>query len=124
MSTEIERLEKDKDRILETIKFWQDTFKHLTTLCSGAIVVLAAFLDKSGNPPKLWLVGTTFALLIICIISSAIALVFLSKAHMRIAIGGEVTTNLLKLVFNCELVSILSFILALTALTIFVIERY
>jgi hypothetical protein len=109
---------------LDTIKFWQDTFKHLTTLSSGAIVILAAFLDKSGNPPKLWLVSVIFGLLIISVISSATALFYLSLAHMSVSISAGNSYRSMKSVSICEIISITSFVFALGALIIFVVERF
>ena len=116
--------EKVKDRILDTIKFWQDTFKHLTTLSSGAIIILATFLDKNGNPPKLWLVGAIFALLIVSVISSVAALIWLSLAHMGIAMSGGNPHRSMKAVSICEIIGVASFILALVALAVFVVGKF
>jgi hypothetical protein len=116
--------EKTKDRIIDTIKFWQDTFKHLTTLSSGAIIILATFLDKGRNPPKVSLVAVIFALLIISVISSVAALVWLSLAHMGISVGGGNPHRSLKFASFCEIISVAGFILALVALAIFVVGKF
>ena len=116
--------DKAKDRILDTIRFWQDTFKHLTTLSSGAIVILATFLDKSGNPSRLWLVGAIFALLILSVISSVVALVWLSLSHMGVVTGGGNPHRSMRLVSICEILSMASFILGLVALAVFVVSRF
>jgi hypothetical protein len=41
--------EQRQKNLIEAIKIKTDYFKHLTTLCTGSIVVSAAFVDKLGS---------------------------------------------------------------------------
>jgi hypothetical protein len=74
---------KDKQK-LEGFKLDHDTYKHLTTLSTGAILILATFLEKFFQQPKYkFLVGVTLVSLIISTIGSVFAMV---------GISDEVTT--------------------------------
>ena len=63
--------EEQEKRSLEAAKLEYDAFKHLTTLSSGAVVVIAALMDKAfpGAAWK-WLAGASaVAFLVSCFFS-------------------------------------------------------
>lgn len=53
--------EEDREkRAVESHKLIYDVFKHLTTLSTGAVVLLATLLDKAPRDPGVrWLVGVS-----------------------------------------------------------------
>lgn len=107
----------------ETLKFWQDTLKHLTTLSSGAIVILSAFADKSVVTNNKGIAGLIFALLILSLVIAVVGLIYLSLAHMRLAIEGKPQINLIKIVSWYEAAGAFCFIWALILLAILVVSR-
>jgi len=110
-SSELEAFEKGAD-------YFYNTFKHLTTLSTGAILILATFLEKIFMNPT-WkcliaitlvsfLISTLFAVFTMMYISDAI-----SKISKRIMICIRVT----------YLISGICFILGILFLIIFVFRN-
>ena len=68
------------DYFFEAQKLGYDTVKHLTTLSSGTIIILATFLGDLFKVPE-WkiLVPCIFGLFTLSIILSIITMVFLFK---------------------------------------------
>ena len=62
-----------EERILESLKLDHDTFKHLTTISTGSILILATFVEKFFQNPE-WkeLIAFTFLSLMICTYTSVI----------------------------------------------------
>lgn len=59
----------------ESIKLLYDLFKHITTLSTGILLILIAFLEKLfQNPTAKFLVAISFACFTITIISSLITM--------------------------------------------------
>jgi hypothetical protein len=67
------------DRAIETSKFLADYLKHLTTLATGSIVVIATLLEKLFSKPQ-WKGAVITSLLgfMISVLSSAIVLTMLA----------------------------------------------
>src|SRR5688500_15628505 len=62
--------------LLESEKLYFDAMKHLTTLSSGSVLLLATFLEKfSKGPEWRWLLIATFCCFILSIISSVSSMV-------------------------------------------------
>lgn len=73
--------QENEDRILESLKLDHETFKHLTTVSTGSILILAAFLEKSFKEPELkWLIPLTFLALIVAAYTSVVQMFRISHA--------------------------------------------
>ena len=72
---------------MEGHKLDHDTYKHLTTLSTGTILILATFMEKFFQQPK-WriLIGAIFVNLMISVLASVIAMFCISY---DMAEGGE-----------------------------------
>ena len=66
-------LKNTEERTLESLKLDHDTFKHLTTISTGSILILATFIEKFfQNPNWKGLIAFTFVSLMICTYTSVI----------------------------------------------------
>ena len=83
MSVKPTRLKKetpeDERAFEEGSKLFHDTFKHLTTLSTGSVLLIATFFEKSNSPQwnilaRLSLIGFTIATL-----GSVLLMLFLAK---------------------------------------------
>ncbi len=64
----------------ESTKLLYDLFKHITTLSTGILLILIAFLEKLFQTPiAKFLVGISFACFTITIISSLITMAMLTQ---------------------------------------------
>jgi hypothetical protein len=72
MTKELEQKHKDE---IEGLKLFYDTFKHLTTLSTASLLLLATLLEKFFKAP-LWttLIGVTFFALIVSLVSALSAM--------------------------------------------------
>lgn len=101
-----------------------DSFKHLTTLSTGSILILATFLDKFFAGPE-WkiLIGVTFTFLAISIFLSVISMFlwafvpFLGKVPEQ----QEAATNTFAL---SACFSVLSFLLGITSFIFFALKNF
>jgi len=79
----------DKENINDARKMEYDSFKHLTTLCTGTLLLLAGFLDKLFSDPQwLALVTAVFICLMLSIASSVI-LMFVTSMEIRENVGWD-----------------------------------
>jgi hypothetical protein len=78
-STTSKKLTVRDNALQEGSKLYYDTFKHLTTLSTGSILLLATFLTDVFDAPE-WtnLIGWVFASFILSIVSSVIVMTSLS----------------------------------------------
>lgn len=75
----IENEERNLARLFRHDKLYFDFFKHLTTLNSGAILILVAFIEKIFDCPKpTWLLITLLAFFALSLISSTLMMLFIS----------------------------------------------
>jgi len=104
----------------ESAKLFYDFFKHVTTLATGTIVVLATFIEKIFKAP-IWLplVVITFFGLVVSLALALIAMFFMGK-HIRTPISNAETGRLINIILIC----ISSFFIALLCLTIFTIRNF
>lgn len=72
MTKDLEQKHKDE---IEGLKLFYDTFKHLTTLSTASLLLLATLLEKFFKAP-LWttLIGVTFFALIVSLVSALSAM--------------------------------------------------
>lgn len=65
----------------EGLKLHFDAVKHITTLCTGSILILVTFLEKLFTNPS-WkpLVGIAFGFLLFSIIGSLYAMLYIASA--------------------------------------------
>ena len=66
---------------LEGRKLFYDSLKHLTTLNTGSVLILAAFLERFFNRPE-WkfLVGVSFVGFAVSILSSVVGMTIVAMA--------------------------------------------
>jgi hypothetical protein len=72
MTEDLEQKHKDE---IEGLKLFYDTFKHLTTLSTASLLLLATLLEKFFKAP-LWtiLIGVTFFALIVSLVAALSAM--------------------------------------------------
>jgi len=70
---------KEKSWNIELIKLMYDYIKHITTLCTGSILIVVAFNERLAIQPS-WkgLLKTSLVLFIVSIVSASITLLGLS----------------------------------------------
>ena len=102
-----------------------DTCKHLTTLNTGSIVVLATFLEKFFPKPKdrEWdfLVAVVFSAFITSMVSSVATMLALSRNIFYLRDATETGTRT-GAVSVC--ISVAAFIAGIVALIVFVLKNY
>lgn len=103
-------------RRTESIKLQFDLYKHLTTLSTGAILLLAAFLEKLFKEPHgKWLVGVSMG----CFLLSTVGSVGL-MGERAVTMSGTVRTEEDIEFYNRRLrFTMLAYTIAVTALTTF-----
>jgi hypothetical protein len=102
----------------EGVKLLFDSFKHLTTLCTGSIVLSVAFLKSSVATLCFpFLAVTSLSLFFVSILSSMLILTLLAKIMGEEGLHGDITKQIFMV---SALVSCLSFLLAVLFLIIFV----
>ena len=109
---------------MEGRKLFYDALKHLTTLSTGSIILLATFLEKIfSNPECKILIGITFVGFAISIISTVVLMFIFSGLVARSdSLAGSDTppSKGISKIFNiCSIVSVASFVLAMLSLVIF-----
>ena len=107
----------DRDREVESDKLFFDGLKHLTTLDTGLIVVLATLLEKVFSSPKQsWLI-------FFCLLSLGFSL--FSCLWGMFSIGSKVQDGSMKsFVAPSVGLSFSGFLVALVALIVFVIINF
>lgn len=75
--------DNDGAKLLESLKLDHEAFKHLTTVSTGPILILAAFLEKLFPEPELkWLIPVTFLALIVAAYTSVVQMFRISHAEL------------------------------------------
>ncbi len=110
--------QENENRVLESLKLDHESFKHLTTVSTGSIVILAAFLEKLLNAPELkWLIPLTFLALIVAAYTSVVQMFRISHADVRAGqgMGSQRRKFPLVAILSCG-----SFLLGMLCLSVFV----
>jgi len=104
----------------ESHKLVYDIFKHITTLASGTIIVLATFIEKVFKTP-VWipLVVITFVGLILAVASALAAMTFMAKQ-----VRNPVVVDQAHWAVKATALCVGSFLMALICLTIFTIRNF
>jgi hypothetical protein len=103
-------------------KLIYDVFKHITTLSTGAILILVAFLEKFFKIPE-WkgLIAASFVGFILATISSVIAMIIIASSVLKSGRAGGTETKIGGLSI---LISIGSFISGVIVLVIFALKNF
>jgi hypothetical protein len=103
-------------------KLTYDVFKHLTTLSSGSIVLLATFLkDVFKTPQWKFLITIVFSSLIVCLISSVISMIMLADSIQKFGKPGNAGLNIGA---YSIIIAIFAFLFGLIALAIFCLRNF
>lgn len=110
-----------KESKREAVKLIFDSFKHLTTLCTGSLVILATFLKDLFPSPE-WRLLASFSLVffLLSIISAIFILMTLTKVMGEEGIKGDAIKKMLGI---NAFISLGLFILAITCLIVFSIKN-
>lgn len=120
-----EHADRAKEHI-EMAKFMADAFKHLTTLSTGSILLLATFLEKFFIQPR-WkpLIAVTFVGFILSIIASFLVILGLGFTVKRSSKDDEIVRNVGAVLVTGGIISAFaSFVLAMIALVAFAMRNF
>jgi hypothetical protein len=103
-------------------KLAYDSFKHLTTLSTGSILLLATFLkDVFKNPEWTQLVGWTFGLFMVTIVASLIVMVTIAHSVSHPANPSTATSTIGAIGL---FIAVGSFLGAIGTLSVFFLRNY
>lgn len=103
-------------------KLVYDVFKHITTLSTGAILILVTFLEKFfKNPEWKWLIAASFVTFILSTISSVTAMIMIGFSVLKSGSTGRTETSIGGLSI---LLSIGSFISGIIILVTFTLKNF
>lgn len=114
-----------EDRYIDNQKTLIDLIKHITTLNTGSIVLLATFIEKVFTDTNyMWLASAAvicFMLSIVFLISCGFAIFQSIRVAKTIILPSNAHTNLITFTFLTFVLGMISFVLALALLTSFTI---
>ena len=107
---------------LESLKLDYDTYKHLTTLSTGAIVILCTFLEKLFTDPQ-WkpLIVVSIVGFLISVVGS-VASMFKISASMDS--GKDPNDEITKTVAAIAFCALGGFLTGITALAVFAVKNF
>jgi hypothetical protein len=101
-------------------KLFYDTFKHLTTLSTGSILILVALLEKLfTNPRWKFLVIIALVSFIVSIITSILSMFFVAGAITDVALSTEKRAEDI-----VAFVSTIAFLLGIISFVVFAIKNF
>ncbi|SRR6266404_1551511 len=105
----------------EGTKLFYDLFKHMTTISTGSILILAAFLEKVFKNP-VWeaLVGVTFGGFILLVVTAILMMFFISNMIRNF---GRTTRREEVVVSAVSIITVASFICGIITLVIFALKN-
>jgi hypothetical protein len=114
----------DKVGKIEQFKLWVDYYKHLTTLSTGSIVLMATFMEKLFSQPR-WKASVIIALLgfLFSILGSVLVMSILVVASRTFAHGGDMEDAEGRLGSLGIFASWIGFCVGIVALTAFVVRN-
>lgn len=117
-------LPSKSNKSVEGLKLWYDTMKHLTTICTGTLVLLVSFVEKIFRENTKWkfLFPIVLMLLLLSVLSALFCMLYLSEVISDSE--GEIDVEKEKWLIKCYLISLASFFLGLLALVIFTIANF
>jgi hypothetical protein len=103
-------------------KLFHDTFKHLTTLSTGSILLLATFVkDVFQNPESSFLLGICFFLLITSTVASVLVMMIFAKSVQH---SGQPPDTDRKVGSWGMVISAFTFLCGIIVLTIFALINF
>lgn len=107
---------------LEIHAVWSDYFKHLTTLSTGAVVLIATFLEKFAPHPH-WRLAVIVSLLgfLIAVLGSLIAILGLAMDAPNS--GKEAADGVTTMTGAGAIAAFAGFVIGITALTLFALNN-
>jgi hypothetical protein len=107
---------------IEGQKLLFDTFKHLTTLTTGSILILVTFMKDVFRTPE-WpiLIGVTFGLLILSTVSSVVVMIILGHEMQKSCQPSEIIGNVF---LAGVIVSWVGFLLGIITLVAFGMKNF
>lgn len=118
------RMEDWEKRQVEAHKLVYDLFKHMTTLCTGSIVLIATFHDKlAPNPGGIWLMQLALGGFMACLLFSVggMGAAPLIMGANPCAPGEQVLTRQLRSSRVSGVGAVVSFCVAVIALSVFAV---
>lgn len=107
----------EKKALEEGWKLHYDTCKHLTTLSTGSILIMVTFMEKLfSNPTWKGLVGISFGLFVLSIVTSAMAMIGIGSA-MRVRFSIDTFDKIYN--YATVLISVICFIVGIVILIVF-----
>ena len=120
MSTHSDHESRDR-RALESQKLLFETFKHLTTLAAGSVLLIATMLDRTFRQPSYkWLVGVSLTGFLLCVVAS-VAMMFASASLTQMPTSEKIEENEVRLFIVVFLFVISSFSIAVLMLALFAV---
>jgi hypothetical protein len=112
----------NEGRTLESLKLDHDTFKHLTTISTGSILILSTFIEKFfQNPSWKGLIAFTFVSLMVCTYTSVIEMFRISHEGLARKSTNKKRTLWSKMV---PLLSCGCFLLGILSLVVFSLRNF
>ncbi|HKR61447.1 MAG TPA: hypothetical protein VJS64_17300 [Pyrinomonadaceae bacterium] len=115
-------LTPDQKTRQEGQKLLYDAFKHLTTLSTGSILILATFLEKFFREPE-WtpLIAVAFLGFIAATVSSFITMLALSNSVFKLSENTETGSRLGAAGF---IFSLVTFVIGISSLVAFALKNF
>ena len=119
---DINMTEAKRKSFLEGHKLFHDTFKHLTTLSTGSILILATLLEKLFKFPT-WkiLIPIAFAGFIVSVIGSVLTMIMLAYALQAHGEPSDTETNVGA---SGMFTALLGFFIGILSLIIFTVKNF
>ena len=108
----------------EGLKLHYDFYKHLTTLCTGSILILVTFLEKVFENPK-WkaLVIAAFAFFVLCIIACVLQMVSVASYVQKMGPATDDSGYEEKMSLSIGIFAFTCFPLGIFCLVIFAVKN-
>ena len=105
---------------VEGNKLLYDYLKHITTLCTGSILILATFLEKLFlNAVWKQLIAWTFIFLILALVISLLTMILAANR-----VYDEPEEKLEKIMLILFVITIITFVIGIILLSIFSIKNF
>jgi len=106
----------------EGYKLLYDTFKHMTTLSTGSIIILATFLDKFfSNPEWKILISIAFILFIVSMVTAVVMMLMYSNLTGN---RGQFSDTFANIAQIAAIFCMGGFVLGIISLAIFSIKNF
>lgn len=119
---ELPTKEQQHKDYIEGLKIYYDFFKHLTTLSTASLLLLATLLEKFFKAPS-WtvLIGVTFFCFFVSLVSSVLSM---ASVGLAIADSGMVGDSRLKFLSLGAVCSVGGILIAMVFLVLFTLRNF